>query len=192
MDLSESIKVLLPYFGGSIVVLSGLSIWLGRVWSNRIHAKEKLRNDKELVRLRRRLSIEQGKEARYIESQFNSYNAIWNSLSDLKIAGDALWRTANMRNLEKFTAQLKKTEEIALKNSPLIEDNHFKELNMVVKTFWNFQVGKSSLVDLYRRKGRVEKYEIRETILHNEQIMEEYNKLILEICNCFRRQMKGA
>ena len=41
--------------GGGGAIVAGLSSWLGKVWANRLMAEEKIKYEKELERLAKRL-----------------------------------------------------------------------------------------------------------------------------------------
>ncbi len=43
--------------GGAAVIIAGLSNWLGKVWAERLMAKEKAQHDRELESLRSELRI---------------------------------------------------------------------------------------------------------------------------------------
>ena len=137
------------------------------------------------------LEITRATLSRYHESQFSLYNALWGSLHDLKIAGDSLWEIANINNLNRFTTQLKNTDDMINKNALLIEDEHLRKLKRLMDAFWNFRIGKKTLIELRESRERVWDEDIRQTISQNRQIREEYNHLIFDIASSFKRQLRG-
>lgn len=133
---------------------------------------------------------------RYHESQFTLYNTLWGSLYKLKLVGDALWKSANILNLQRFAEQLRETEDVIGENFLLIEEEHFQELKRLIQESWNFRLGKERLINLYEKRERykhmVYKGDIEEMIRHNRKIKNEYEYLIFEVGHHLKRQLKGS
>lgn len=196
MDIFEVLKLILASFGGATVALLGLSKWLGNVWASRIIEKERARHSAELERLKSQLQMNAQKSSLYVESQFNLYNSLWESLHNLKIAGDHLWEEANYVNLERFSKQLRETTEVIGRRSLLIEDEHREQLMHVIAAFNDFYVGKERLIDLPNRYGENLDYEMRlkddikDLIRYNEGIVARYSNLIVDIQTSLRSQLR--
>ncbi len=130
--------------------------------------------------------------SRYHESQFTLYNALWNSLYDLKLAGDSLWEIADAYNLGKFIEQLEKTDYIINTSALLIEENHLQELKRLIQIFEDYEFGKKGLIEF--RKGRsysqVRQHQIEEMIHSNARIKEQYDYLIVEVARSLRSQLR--
>lgn len=202
MDLLEIVKLLLASFGGATVAIVALTKWLGNLWANKILEKEKAKYIKELEGEKAKYNIElemhknqleimRATLSRYGESQFSLYNALWGSLQDLKLVGDSLWEIANTNNLNRFTTQLKNTEGMINKSALLIEDEHLRKLKKLMDKFWDFRIGKKTLIELFESQERVSDEDIEAVISLNREVRDEYNNLIVDIASSFRKQLKG-
>ena len=129
------------------------------------------------------------------EKQFYSYDALWHSLCDLRIAANDLWESPKVANAEKLATQLKITEDQLMRGSIHIEDVHIESLKRLIAEFSDFRVGKIRLIALMDRqisqKPYVRDKQIQEATHMNGQIRDRYLRLLEEIESSFRRQMRG-
>lgn len=132
------------------------------------------------------------KTARYSEYQFKLYNELWVSLYDLRNAAENLWEHADRKSLQVFTEQLNKTKLAVGRNSLLIEEQHYENLNTLLNRFGEFQIGKRNLISV--RSYNLSNFDMthyeRDTILSNEQIKDEYVQLVNEIGNQFKNHIQ--
>ena len=191
MDTTNILTMILASFGGASLALLGLSKWLGNIWANRVIEKEKLILNKELEKHKRQLEILKRQVLLFNETQFKLYNSLWKSLYDLKKVADDLWETASVENLNKFTSQLRATQQKINQNILIVEDTHYNGLINLINIFWGFQVGKKTLIELRKENGDINNDEIKDTIQNNRHIKENYNNLIFEIAQAFKNQIKG-
>ncbi|MCJ7572197.1 MAG: hypothetical protein MUO82_10055 [Candidatus Thermoplasmatota archaeon] len=124
-------------------------------------------------------------------TQLPIYLEVWNSLYDLKLAADQLWKIANVEYLQRFVEQLKNTESKINRNILLIEENNKTELLKLIQTFWDFQVGKKTLIQLRERVVEdITNQMIQSIIDLNQQTKNEYEKLIGKIEQSFRERLR--
>ncbi len=191
MDFTNILTMTLTSLGGASIALVGLSKWLGNLWANRVIEREKLILNKELEEHKSQLDILKRQILLFNETQFKLYNSLWKTLYDLKQVADELWAAANIKNLNKFIHQLRTTQQKIYQNILIIEDTHYNELINLTTTFWNFQVGKRTLIELRKDSREINSHEIEATIQNNKHIKENYNNLIFEISQAFKNQIKG-
>lgn len=191
MDFTNILTMTLTSIGGASLALVGLSKWLGNLWANRVIEREKLILNKKLEEHKNQLDILKRQILLFNETQFKLYNSLWKTLYDLKQVADELWEGANIKNLNKFIHQLRATQQKIYQNILIIEDTHYNELINLTTTFWNFQVGKKTLIELRKDSREINNYEIEVTIQNNRHIKENYNNLIFKISQAFKNQIKG-
>ena len=125
---------------------------------------------------------------RYSGKQFELYNEFWGTLCDLENAGDLLIEEANDENLKKFIKQFNITSVQIKKAFLFIEKHHFEKLQNLLDNFKKLQVGKEKLLEI-RKIG--DKGEIVRSVLNNFIIHRNDKKLIKEIGDDLRKQLKG-
>ena len=179
-------QVLAP-IGGVAVVVLGLAGWIGGIWARRIIAQDKARHSETLEVLKNQLLISRNMLERYRTSQFEEYNLLWSSLSDLKLAADALWDMATRGNLIRFIRQLKETNAEISRKALLIEDDLYDQLRNLLAEFANYQYGKTQLIDLREHNASIE--DITLIIDENTERLFAYNELIHTIRKSMRKQI---
>jgi len=199
--------------GSTVVttVLIGAITWLARTWiEERLTRSIKHKYDIDLEQYKADLSatnsieIEQFKARigteyeiikasllRYSEKQFELYNDLWASLCDLEFCVTNLWEKANITNLRKLARQLNDTRLKVRKSALLIENRHYKELNIVLNKFEDFQFGKKYLIDLRKAKRNeyVYEHDIRNAISNNAEIKNSLVQLLSDIMEYLKRQI---
>ncbi len=133
---------------------------------------------------------------KYRESQFQIYNELWQSLCDLKLAGNGLWEIASKEKLQRFIEQLKVTRESVEKNALLVEDTDYRNLIKCIDDFENFQIGKERLIELRRTEFQhLNNDNFRDAIWHqtdsNRDIKERFEVELNTIAKYLRKQIKG-
>lgn len=209
MTWTEIMKFLgatLISMGGATVVIVGLSKWFGDFLSkslldnyNNKHSKEleglKGKYGKELEETKSALEKAKSQFLRYSEKQFELYNDLWRVLLYTKLQADELWENAIPEKIPSFSEQIKLTKTAINDNLLLIEEEHYDKLIELIKQFEQFQFGKVRLVDIRRKPGEnadtISAFETRQTIDLNKITKDNYDKLIMEIGNTFRNQIKG-
>src|SRR5437868_8459072 len=125
MQLKNIIEIaasIIIAFGGSSVIILGLSRWLGEIISNRILERYKFRHEKELEALKTKYSTEleitkseldKSKHLfyKYSDKQFELYNNLWKVIWDIKKQADSLWQKAEAEKLPKFSKTLRNVKE---------------------------------------------------------------------------------
>jgi hypothetical protein len=132
--------------------------------------------------------------ARYSEYQFKLYNELWISLFELKSEAEELWDQASDRNLKKFVKQLIETKKKIEQNILLINEEHYQSLIHIIETFETYKIGKVELMG-YRNHHRERNndyivHDELEFIYFNEQVKDEYIKLVEIIAKEFKRHLR--
>ncbi len=174
--------------GGLAFVIAGISSFFANKIAERKLEELKIKHSKEIELYRTQLEIARTSFARYSEQQFTSYNQLWSSLFDLKTRGDQLWKLANDQNFHPFIKQLKETQEMIERNSLFIEDDHYEQLQQLLKMLSEYELGKKRLIEL-RRQDNIDPAEIHLWINHNGYFLEQYTPLIAAIRKNFKQQI---
>lgn len=196
-DLSQMILEILGAVGVAGVILFGLSSWLGNVWASRILAREQAKYDEALHRTTAKydqhLEIARAAINRYSESQFSRYGELWQSLCDLRAAGDDLWESATPDKVKKFAKQIKETRTSIHKGALILSEEHYRGLLEALESFDQFSLGKTNLVDLRRHPNRqdYDEYSIQELIRHNGQLRNDYTHKLDQLRQHLKRQIGG-
>jgi len=168
-------------------VVLGLSAWIGNIWAGRIVARDRARHSETLEVLKHQLLISRDMLERYRASQFEEYNLLWSSLSELKLAADALWDTASKANLGNFIRQLKETNAELNRKALLIEDDLYYELRKLLVEFARYSHGKTKLINLRQQNASLD--DIQRIIDENNERLISYNKLLLAIRKSMRKHL---
>ena len=212
---TKGVKMIVLQIVGSVLfsvfsaggIIFGLSSWLGKVWANRILEQDKANYNREIEEIKNKFTreLEYYKSQvelyklsllRFSEHQFNLYNKLWLSLSELKIAGDNLWERVDENSVLEFVYKVAKAQEDLLKNALLIEESHEKELSELLEKFANYSVGKHKLIELDRQRQQNSvnwwtNFQDRYSIVQdNDATKKAYDKLLLSIKSSFRKQLK--
>lgn len=193
MEFPDILKMILASFGGAAIALLGLSKWLGTVWANRILEKERARYNRELEKYRAQLKPEADRQSRYIEAQFDLYNSLWESLYNLRSAGDALWKNVNEENMERFVKCHRQTAEMIQTRSLLIEEAHYHELTTLMEAFRIYQLTKGEIMHqapIATSTGTMAEQAKR--IAANRLLRDRYTALIQKIQISLQKQLKGG
>src|SRR5690606_38410718 len=134
---------------------------------------------------------------RYTEKQFELYNDLWKVLLYTKQQADSLWEKASPEKIPSFIEQIQLTKNAVNDNMLLIEEDHYTQLDNLIRQFEEFRLGKEKLIDLknksideIQKNGSIQA-EAQNTIDNNREWKNNYDSLILEIGKSFRTQIKG-
>lgn len=198
MNVQEIFQIsaaVLSSVGGAALILFGLSSWLGKVWANRILAKEKAQYSAEIERLRADLKdlTERNKIvfARYFDGQFKVYNELWISLVDLENGVNALWDVANERNLKSFVVALRRANKQIRESALLIDPGHYTIIMKVLKEFSDYQIGKETLLANRQNFKYINQYEIDEIVQSNSENRDKILAFIEGMLSAMRMQIGG-
>jgi len=195
MEWNDVIKiataVIVSLGGGGIIVLN-LSKFLGDLFAKKYEEKVKATFQNDINQFQSHLDILKQTTIRYSDKQFELYHFLWSSLNDLKILADDLWSEANSSRMEKFIKQLKKTTIDVEKAALFIEDDHYMELSKLLNQFSNYQMGKVSLIKYRSQYGYDDSFEIRAMVSHNGELKKQYDRIIIEIKDDLRQQLRGT
>jgi len=184
MEFNEIVSILLAFLasmGGAAAIIIAVSKWIGQIWADR--QSEQFKNQLEISR-----SI----LLRYTGEQFSLYNKLWHSLHELKKSGDALWNIANRGNLQSFSNQLRKTSDEIEKNYLLLEEKHYDELMEILNALKKYDFGKKRLIELRQQNIEdIDDYQINTLIQNNENLKAQYDKLLNQLRDDFRKQIRG-
>jgi len=185
--------------GGTVVVIAGLSNWLGKVWATRIANEESQKFKVEFDAIKREkdhlFDTLKAASFRYSDSQFGLYNELWRSLVDLKSSGDSLWEQVSSKKVREFADQVKETSDAIERSALLIEDEHYQKLKKIISEFEAFRFGKQKLVDLRNKSvhgQNIDQNEIGYAIDDNRLRKEEFTALLNQLRSHFKGQISGA
>lgn len=183
-------------FGGAAVVLFALSSYLGKIWANRILEQDRTKYQSELENYKTQLEITKLSLSRYSEYQFKSYNELWFSLIELKIAAEHLWDELNVVNLKSFIKQLEQTKINIQTKALLIEESHYEQLKIILDRFDHYQIGKIKLMDIRDKRtndislaAAIDEYQV---INDNGEDKKRYEVLLSDIECSFRKQLRST
>jgi hypothetical protein len=172
-------QIIVPYIGTIGGIIGFFSPYIAKLWC-----------DRSLEKYKSNLDLLKQNLARYSGKQFTLYNEFWQSLQELKIAGDKLWEHANQEHLSDFIAQLNSTTNQIEKSYLFIEDNDYQSLTEIICRLRNYEFGKRRLIDLLA-SDRISDLEIDRVIKHNRDYKDNYESLIKKIGHDLKSQIKG-
>ncbi len=134
---------------------------------------------------------------RYNSKQFELYYELWSSLIDLKISANELWSSATGKKLKDFSTKLYNAKISIEKSSLLIEDEHYKELMVIIQKFEDFEVGKKKLISF--RNTTIKNIDeflqhnnyIDNIINHNREAKIQYDDLLNKLKEQFKSTIRG-
>lgn len=200
---------ILGSLGGASVIIIGTSKLFGDFLSKRLLDSYNNQHEKELAAITSKYSrqLEETKSElektksqfiRYSEEQFELYNDVWRVLLQTKRLADELWENPSIEKIPSFVEQIKLTRDSVDDGMLLIESEDYENIEKLLAEFENFQIGKSKLVQLRSIKKEdlesegITDQDITDVITKNFDLKEQYDNLIREIGNSFRKQIKGG
>ncbi|MBS2212717.1 hypothetical protein KEM09_14960 [Carboxylicivirga mesophila] len=190
-EIFKLFTAMLGSIGGAAALIFGLSKYFGGILTKRLEQKFRAEFQNEINEYQSKLDVLKQTTLRYSDRQFELYSVLWTSLHDLKISADNLWSRANSMNLNNFAKQIKKTKIEIERASLFIEDDHYRQLMEIIKSFSEFEIGKERLIDL-RQTSNLEGHLIeRQMIAGNQRVKQWYDELIVLIKADLKRQLKG-
>ncbi len=194
-------------FGAGAIIIA-IAKWLGEIISQGILEKYKNSHERGLEDLKNKYQTELEKTKtelektkvlflRYSEKQFELYNNLWKILMVTKQLADALWNNPSPEKIPSFSEQIRLTKNAVEENTLLIEQSHYKKLMELFSQFEQFRFGKLKLIDIRSTSPQSSqqlgftKKDAESTIKTNKAVKDKYEKLILDIKNEFRKQIKG-
>lgn len=191
MAVTDIFKIIFGIIGTLVAVgtlVLGFIKFFGDFFAKNYIEKIKASFQKEINEYTNQLEILKHTSIRFSDKQFEYYNLLWSSLSELKILSDDLWKIANSQNLERFSKQLANTKNEIEKSSLFINEKDYEELVKLIKTFSDYQIGKKDLID-YRRQQHFDGYEVERMKIENGQTKINFDNLILKIKRDLKKQI---
>ena len=198
MEVITAILQFLGAIGTATVIVFGLSTWLGKVWAARILASDQAKYAQALhettAKYDQQLEIAKSSINRYGELQFARYGDLWESLCDLRVAGDDLWESASAEKVRKFAKQVRDTRLSVQKAALILTEEHYAGLLSALDSFDEFMVGKTNLVRLRSYPKELDNDEslIRDAVDRNGQIRASYSKKLEDLRVHLKRQIGGS
>ena len=134
------------------------------------------------------------------ESQFKAFSELWKSLMNLKRRGQNLFIEANEKELSEFVKDIEEAHKSFQDNSLILEKEDYDSLKKILDQFWYYKVGKERLIDMDNKKiqqtisylsGAILILDERQNqVLNNESIKKEYERLLEDLRERFRKRMK--
>lgn len=136
----------------------------------------------------------------FATAQFKAYQETWYALQKLKLAADALWTSANEKNMANFLAETENVK-LAFGNSKLfIDKTHSEELDNLLYHFDAYGLGKAEVMRMYAAisgRGKLPKWgkgvreRVGKRISENGSIKRKYEQLLERILTSFREKLSG-
>ncbi|MGD0571687.1 MAG: hypothetical protein ABSB11_01550 [Sedimentisphaerales bacterium] len=198
MNISEIVTLVLSTFGGTCIIVGGLSVWLGKIWAKRIAESERHAHAKEIELLKAQLDNEQCRNNRAEDARFKRYNEVWEHLQEVEEHGEELWNNASRDNWETFLTSLRNARLAMNKGRLILAENHYRQLCQIMDEFDYYAKGKAELIELRSLESRdsafneflVRQKDIRQQIWANAHHRRRYQQLLDEIAEEFKRQLK--
>jgi len=219
-EVFQTALAVIASVGGSAVIIGAFSSYLGKIWADKYIESIRTKNQKEiddyksqldtkaqqnletiknahqkqLENYKSQLDLFKENSLRYSGQQFQLYNKLWHTLYDLKLKADLLWDTASPTNLKSFSKQLKDTIDEVEKSFLFIEDNHYLRLKELLEQFSTYRLGKKELIEIrsMTNTSSISPNDIATLISGNEGLKRDYEMLIENIRNEFKRQIRGV
>jgi hypothetical protein len=125
-------------------------------------------------------------EVEYRKFELPAYKELWAALAGVKLAGDLLWKKAEVNNLSVFRQKLAAAEQQVHGLAPLLPDNDYQKLASLIEEFQKFGVGKEGLIQLRDYEYAPDhdnypieyQYEIDRIVRENGERRDRYNDLL--------------
>jgi len=177
--------------GGGGAIIWGLSSYLGGIWAKKYLETIKKEYHKEIELYKTQLDMIKENTLRYSGQQFELYNSLWNTLYDLKLSADTLWEEATQQNLVRFSKQLQGTVDEIERKYLLIEEEHYRVLQKLLKEFGEYKLGKIKLIEVFKERDEIDSAQIPLLIENNKEKKKRYEDLINSIRSQLKRQIRG-
>ena len=192
MDTLTIFKIIFGIIG--TVSISGTVVWwFVQLTANTLadNYKKKIEHDfeKKLETYKSELEIIRATALKYNDKQFELYLDLWKNLQELKFASIDLWNIANLNNLKKFDSALRKTHRQIETTSILLEENHYVELNEIIKNLQEYDTGKEKLIAA--RREHAEEWQIQMLIDSNRERKDRCLVIIETMKDSIRNTIKG-
>ncbi len=207
MDLTEVVQIAITIIltlGGVGFIFWKVSDRVGEYWANKHlesikneNIKEieliKQENEKEIEDFKHKLDLLNESQTRYSGEQFKLYTSLYHTLYDLKLKGDFLWDCATSKRLTDFRSQLKDTKSEVEKSYLFLETTHYEKFIEIFDHFIEYQRGKESILELKISKDNhiIDSPQFQNWIERNKIQKDEYSRLVDEIRNDLRDQLRG-
>lgn len=129
----------------------------------------------------------------YAKAQFEAYCNVWKSLQSLRLAGDDLWKRADSDRILRFAGQLRQTMTVVREGEIFFEDTDRSNLLGILEVFAEFEAGKGRLIEIHSR-GQLHPFvtaDIRRQIAENSKYKTEYESLLEDIRNSFKKKLSS-
>ncbi len=141
---------------------------------------------------REKLGLDRTIRSRYLDEQFLAYQKAWQSLYQLKQAGDELWKHVSKENIANFAALLRQAQELVGMSAPLFSQPDYEALGRILDQFGQFEAGKVRMFQITStaHEGDIYPDEARARIKANRQVKAEYEALLDRILRNFRGRIQ--
>ena len=187
----EWIRDILAVMGGAGVIVIGLSKLLGGIWRDRLKEQARKNAEMDLETHKQLLSIRRIQTDRFVNSQYEVYIELWQTLQGMKLAVELLWEDASPQNVVTLASSLRKTREHVDNWSLFFEEGDFADLDRLLKIIEDFHAGKAELVRI-RSTESLQKHvieDIKRQIDQNKKYKEQFEVLLSQIRSSFKTQI---
>jgi len=191
-DIFTVVASVLASVGGVGVVLLGLSHWLGKAWLARFQEAEKAGHDRTLELIRTSLTVQGSRLQRNADARFSLYTDLWERLQHLKVAGDVLWQSASVENLDRFVDAFVEAKYAIEVGRLILSHELYERLTATLRRLEDYRFGKERLLELRsapRLAGRCEAMDdAAHQIARNHSYKREFEDLLEEVLSIFHTE----
>jgi len=134
----------------------------------------------------RNIGLDISQANKFKNAQFETYSNVWKSLQSLRLAGDDLWKKADLDNLEKFRDELYRTTSVVRDGEIFFEDVDRENLLRVLNAFDDYFFGKMGLLDYSFHEEL-----ITQQVSRNKKFKVRYEELLENIRISFRKRLSS-
>jgi hypothetical protein len=192
MDLIEATSIIFITLGGAATFFWAVPSFIGKIWADKYIESVKKNYLKEIEQFKNDLAVVKAIDSRYSDKQFELYTKLYHSLIDLKDMADILWEDACDKNLKNFSKQLKITKKEVEKSYLFLEESDYNKFVEIFTQFSQYEIGKTSILSLPRGDTHVDKNQIIDWVEYNRSRKNEYDNLLIEIREDFKRKIRGS
>lgn len=187
----EVLTYLLSAFGGAGVVI--LLLWkpLIGISRDRIKEQERRRTEEALEIQRQRYGVRRVQVDKFVDTQYDAYIQLWETLQRLHSAVEALWSNAAKENVDILSQELKDAKKILRNGSLYFDKKHYSELTTILRILEGFRVGKIRLIDI-RSQDDFRYFSVRDMqfqIERNRKMMKRFEKLLETLRGSFQEKL---
>jgi len=183
---------LIALFGGSSVVIIGITSWISKIISQSLIEQIKSSNQRDIESLKSELSVTKEIAIRNSNAQFDLYTDLWNVLQDLKSVGDRLWERIVPEDLELLSKVLMESKFRTNRGRLILKGDHYSRLKTIFDSYDRYWIGKMRLYELRTEQewrenlSMISENQIKQQIQDNKVNKDNFDDLLDELLIDFK------